>query len=209
MRILSAPFGAVALALGLFVADAHQAVAQCCGNHSCRSGGVNNLPGGSLGAVNLPTQMATSYPMRYPMIPYSPQMPGYYPTVPAYPSSGLQAPTSSSTSATSSVKSSSGNVLPTPSGSAEKNDASQVPAEVPVRLRYWELSVSGLQGAADKERLTAALDTMKGSRGATVKVKPGDPATIKVWYSDKEPIEADAVMQAVTNLGFTGKVVGG
>ena len=225
MRILSAPVGAVALALGLFVTDPLQAVAQCCGNRSCRSGGVNNMPLGSggtflpsqslnnmplgSGGTFVPSQMMTSYAMRYPLIPYLPQIPGYYPTVPTTPSSGSQVTTGSSTSTTSSVKSSSGNVLPTPSANAENNDANQAPAEPAVRLRYLELSVSGLKGAADKDRLTEALDTMKGSRGATVKGKPGSAATVKVWYSEKEPIAADAVMQAVTGLGFTGKVVGG
>lgn len=215
MRILSAPFGAVTLGLGLFVTNPLPAFGQCCGGHSCRAGGMNMMPPGS-GAMLLPNQMPTSSSMmptglfspnqlatynamRYPVMPFYPQVPGYFPTV----NTSQAATTSSSSSATSSV--SSANVLPTPSKNADKTDA---PVEPAVRLRYVELSVSGLENAADKDRLTAALDTLKGSRGASVKGKPGTTVTVKVWYSDKEPIEADTVLQGVTKLGFTAKVVG-
>jgi hypothetical protein len=69
-------------------------------------------------------------------------------------------------------------------------------------MRYVELSVAGLQTAADGDKLTAALDKLKGSRGATVKRMAGGEAVVKVWYSEKDPLQADAVIQAVSRLGF-------
>jgi hypothetical protein len=94
----------------------------------------------------------------------------------------------------------SANVLPRPTGiTAPSNDT---PAEPAVRMRYIELAVSGVRDAGDSMKLTAALDKMKGSRGATLKRKAGGEATVKVWYSEKDPLDADAVVETVSKLGF-------
>src|SRR5262245_23522992 len=62
------------------------------------------------------------------------------------------------------------NALPRPSGLTAK-DNTDAPAEPLVRMRYIELSVSGVEDAVASAKLTATLDKLRGSRGATVKRK--------------------------------------
>jgi len=76
------------------------------------------------------------------------------------------------------------------------------PAEPTVRMRYVELTVSGVQSTADADKLTAGLDKIKASRTVTVKRKAAGEATVKVWYSEREPLQADTVIQAVNQLGY-------
>ena len=137
----------------------------------------------------------------FPTMPYYPSygsMMGYYP--PALGQTAYQGPPPPEASPAQTSIRYSANVLPRPTGiSTPSNDT---PAEPPVRMRYIELSVTGIQDAGDGMKLTAALDKMKGSRGATVKRKAGGEATVKVWYSEKDPLDADAVVEAVSKLGF-------
>jgi hypothetical protein len=100
----------------------------------------------------------------------------------------------------------SGGVLPRPTGIQAGND--QAPTEPPNRLKYLELTVSGLNDG-DSQTLTTTLDKVKGSRGATVRRKGAGDATVKVWYSERDPLEADDVIQAVGKLGFKAVMAGG
>jgi hypothetical protein len=99
-------------------------------------------------------------------------------------------------------------VMPKPSGISASRDSTDAPAEAAVRMRYIELSVSGVESAGDSATITAALDKLQGSRGSSLKRKSGAEATVKVWYSEKEPIEADAVIETVTKLGFKATLAG-
>jgi hypothetical protein len=148
----------------------------------------------------------------YPMMPaYNPYyaMPAVPPPplmqTPAYTATPMQpSPSSQQRSASSSPS----YVLPRPQGLAA-NAGNDAPAEPSVRLRYVELSVTGLENRSDSNLLTTTLDKMKGSRGSSVKHKGGGEATVKVWYSEKDPVDADAVVEAVAKLGFKAAVVGG
>jgi hypothetical protein len=130
------------------------------------------------------------------MIPYNPVMTNYQPTYSPY----LTTAQPAATSAQSTLRFSE-NVLPRPSGLTAKLSTDE-PIGPLVRMRYVELSVSGMMEASDSAKLIATLDKMKGSRGATVKRKGGGEATVKVWYSDKEPLDPDAVIETVAKLGF-------
>jgi hypothetical protein len=155
-----------------------------------------------------PTRITLMY--RNPVPPWPGYtMPYYQPTVgflPTAPPMVAQTPTSA-TPLTPAIDidrtptANSTRMLPRPSGIAERkdDDAAAAPAN---RMRYIELTVGGLNAAGDSAALTAALDKLQGSRGASVKRMGGGEAAVKVWYSDKDPLAVDAVMQEVTKLGF-------
>ena len=134
------------------------------------------------------------------MMAYNPAMMSYYQAAQASSQYSLQTQLSTAPAQTSLRFSE--NALPRPSGISAAKSSTDEPAEPPVRMRYVELSVSGVMEASDSAKLIAKLDKMKGSRGATVKRKGGGEATIKVWYSDKEPLDPDAVIETVGKLGF-------
>lgn len=142
----------------------------------------------------------------YSGMPYHPSMLGYYPQSPGQQTylNATQSPPAAEPAQTSLRFSP--NALPRPSGLAPK-DNPDAPAEPLVRMRYIELSVSGVEDAVASAKLAATLDKMKGSRGASVKRKSDGEATVKVWYSAKEPLDEAEVIEAVTKLGF--KAVGG
>lgn len=133
---------------------------------------------------------AVFLPSSPPMVPQTPIS-----AMPASPAADIDRP-----STTASTR-----MLPRPSGIAEKrdDDALAAPAN---RMRYIELTVSGLGVAGDSAMLTQALDKLQGSRGSSVKRLAGGEAAVKVWYSEKQPIDAEAVAQEVAKLGF--KVAG-
>jgi hypothetical protein len=140
----------------------------------------------------------------YQPMPYYPAMMGYYPPPQTnFQNTALTQPASAS--GQNSIRFSA-NVLPRPSGLTPKDP--DAPAEPAVRMRYVELSVTGVEDAADSAKLIATLDKLKGSRGSSVKRKGGGEATVKVWYSDKDPLAADDVIGAVTKLGFKAVLAG-
>ena len=69
-------------------------------------------------------------------------------------------------------------------------------------MLFIELSVSGVMDRSASDKLTHSLDKMKASRGSSVKRKGDGEATVKVWYSEREPLTADEVIETVTKLGF-------
>jgi hypothetical protein len=201
MRIHLVALGAVALAIGL--AEAAQAA-----------------PPQAYRDVNCsPTRWAfmSPYAARYPVMPYYPSYPmpmGYYPPPPQpmmqpqmQSATPFQQPAAAAPAPVQSGLRFSPNVLPRPSGNLAPQNNNDAPAEAAVRMRYIELSVSGLQDG-DAAKLTTALDKMQGSRGSSVKRKGGGEATVKVWYSDKDPLAADDVVEAVTKLGFKAALAG-
>ena len=216
MRVSVALSGAVALAAGLLMTQPVQAAGKV---------GASKPPvmqvrrGPQYDAGCSPSRFVMFYATpafaRAQAMPF-PQLPAYYPPVPAYApvaplpayspplADGAGQPDRQKFSSLKSLPSA--NALPRPSGNTDKNEA---PAEPLVRLRYVELTVTGLKGAGDSATLTAALDKMKGSRGSSVKWKAGGEATVKLWYSEKDPVGADEAVQAVTKLGFKAVVAGG
>jgi hypothetical protein len=132
---------------------------------------------------------------------YYPAMGGYYPS--SFAQTNYQAQPAADPS--DNKLRISPNALPRPSGLTAK-DTSDAPAGPLVRMRYIELSVSGVEDAGDSAKLTTTLDKLKGSRGASVKRKAGGEATVKVWYSDKEPLAEAEVIEAVSKLGFKAAV---
>lgn len=100
-----------------------------------------------------------------------------------------------------SIQRSTANVMPRPTGLPAK-DSNDAPAEPVVRMLYIELSVSGVMDASAGAKLTHSLDKLKASRGCSVKCKGDGEATVKVWYSEREPLTAEEVIETVTKLGF-------
>jgi hypothetical protein len=125
-------------------------------------------------------------------LPTSPPMTAQTPSsaTPASPGIDIDRPTT-----TASTRS-----LPRPSGIADKKDDDGTVATN--RMRFIELTVTGVNAAGDSAALTAALDKLQGSRGSSVKRLGGGEATVKVWYSEKDPLAMDAVVQEVAKLGF-------
>src|SRR5262245_4373179 len=165
------------------------------------------MPSSSSGRMGLQVSTATraSYPQPrcgfispynlYPMMSYQPVIP-YNPVMMSYYQAAQAAQTSSQYPVQAQMSAApaqtglrfSENALPRPSSSLTTKSSDE-PAEPLVRMRFVELSVSGVMEASDSTKLVASLDKLKGSRGATVKRKGGGEATVKVWYSDKEPLD--------------------
>lgn len=78
----------------------------------------------------------------------------------------------------------------------------EAPAEAPVRLLALEFTVSGLGGAVDNTIITQKLEQLKEVRGASVKRKGDGQGILKVWYSEKDPVEAKSVIESLAQLGF-------
>jgi hypothetical protein len=141
-----------------------------------------------------------------------PPMP-YYPTAPTVaflptsPPMVTQTPVSATPSAPAididrtPATTTSTRMLPRPSGIPDKrdDDAGAGPSN---RMRFIELTVNGVNTAGDSAALTAVLDKLPGSRGSSVRRLAGGEAGVKVWYSEKDPLAADAVTQEVAKLGF-------
>jgi hypothetical protein len=211
MRMPTVLLGAAVLALGSFAAPPVQAAGKGCNmqsmpaRHVSNGGDANCSPGRF--AMLYATQVFPRYPTTpyYPMpnLAYAAMMPGYMPQAYVPPMQPMQSPFQFQQPVANTAPAPSlppANVLPRPTGIA--NVANPVPAEAPVRMRYLELTVSGVQDAKDGERLAATLDKMDGSRGASVKRKGDGSAVVKVWYSEKNPLDEAAVLEAVAKLGF-------
>jgi len=73
------------------------------------------------------------------------------------------------------------------------------------RMRFVALNVTGVKNGNDSERLEFALKKLKEVRGVSVKRQGDGTATVKVWYSDREPLEATSLVEATTKLGFAAE----
>lgn len=138
----------------------------------------------------------------YPNVPYNAGLPSPYDMSPPTATTTATAPPATDPSG------SQGSASSMNSPSSRPQTVSTAPAEPPVRMKYVELSVSGLKVPADADKLTVTLDKLKGSRGTSVKRKDGGAATVKVWYSEKDPLEADDLIQAVAKLGYSATKAG-
>lgn len=76
------------------------------------------------------------------------------------------------------------------------------------RMRYVALTVTGMTGADAANQLEQELGKLAGVRGVNVKTGKG-PTTVKVWFSDKEPVGAADVLAEVQKLGFQAAVAEG
>ena len=137
----------------------------------------------------------------YPTMPYYPAMTGFYRPPMTQPTYQSATPAQPGTEPVESNRRSLANVLPRPAGLSPQKD-NDTPSEPVVRMRYIELLVSGVQDPRACAKLAASLDKLPGSRGSSVKSKGNDEAIVKVWYSDKEPLDADAIIDAIAKLGF-------
>lgn len=153
-------------------------------------------PGRQPTAMNRPF-----YPPVYPRYPVYQPIPVYQPypiyqPFPVYTQPNAVSQIAQQSSRPSAIVSSlRPNAAPAPEKPAE-------PTEPAVRLRNLEFTVSGADDTSARGIITASLEKMKGVKGASVKKNASGAAVVKVWYSEKEPVEAIVIIQAVDNLGF-------
>lgn len=151
---------------------------------AARPSGLANLPNSPYLGVGLPASM-----------PYSPYLPGT-------PSSSSLSNYSTGAASPSIAASPTFNIPPT-TGITALPASTPLPAEAQVRLRYVELQVAGLNTAGDKNRLEQTLNKLKEVRGVSIKARPDGSAGAKVWYSEKDPVHVDELIEATAKLGFT------
>jgi hypothetical protein len=76
------------------------------------------------------------------------------------------------------------------------------------RLRYVAISIGGSGNADTAKRLEDELGKLVGVRGVNVKSGKG-PITLKVWYSDVEPVLPRNLIAEIERLGLKGTIDGG
>jgi hypothetical protein len=59
-----------------------------------------------------------------------------------------------------------------------------------------------MTGAADAGRIEEELGKLAGVRGVNVKYAGLGPVTVKVWYSEREPVGMADVVAEIARLGF-------
>jgi hypothetical protein len=92
--------------------------------------------------------------------------------------------------------------IPPTTGITNLPTSTPLAPEAQVRLRYVELQVSGVNTDGDRSRLEQTLNKLKEVRGVTIKARLNGSSVAKVWYSEKDPVQVDGLIQVVTNLGF-------
>jgi hypothetical protein len=159
----------------------------------------HNLPAIPFMGVGIPAY--TPYVSAY--TPYPAVVPASYPVSTSYSSSSASS-SSSATIPTNSPPSPAHQTfnIPPTTGIVSLPASAPLAAEAQVRLRYVELQVSGMNTDDDKNRLEQTLSKLKEVRGVSIKTKGDGSLVAKVWYSEKDPVQVDGLIEAVTNLGF-------
>jgi copper chaperone CopZ len=185
-----------------------------------RPGGSATMARRNLPSISLP-RIAFNYyppPPRYPPPPYYPTF-NYFPTNylpnmgndyanynPSAPVANYSLPTPAPAANTSAATKPAAALIAPPL--SPRPDPVTLPAGT-VRMRYLAVTVAGMTAAGDAGRIEEELGKLAGVRGVNVKRGDKGPATVKVWFTEKEPVGMAEVVAEFARLGYQATPVDG